>query len=58
MKDTIVLAYSGGLDTSVAQRWLADIIGTVAGDDTVLCVVGERAGSPKVAKRLSALAGL
>ena len=24
MKDTIVLAYSGGLDTSVALRWLAD----------------------------------
>ena len=24
MNDTIVLAYSGGLDTSVALRWLAD----------------------------------
>ncbi|HYW28789.1 MAG TPA: argininosuccinate synthase [Gaiellales bacterium] len=24
MKDTIILAYSGGLDTSVALRWLAD----------------------------------
>jgi argininosuccinate synthase len=24
VKDTIVLAYSGGLDTSVALRWLAD----------------------------------
>src|SRR5256714_13705364 len=35
-----------------------DIIGTVAGDDTVLVVSAERVGGAKVAKRLSALAGL
>lgn len=37
---------------------LADIIGTVAGDDTLLVVCAEADGGPAVAKRLSALAGL
>ena len=34
------------------------VLGTVAGDDTLLVVASERVGGPKVAKRLSALAGL
>ncbi len=34
------------------------VIGTVAGDDTVLVVASERAGGAEVARRLSALAGL
>jgi transcriptional regulator of arginine metabolism len=37
---------------------LDDVIGTVAGDDTIMVVASERAGGVKVAKRLSALAGL
>jgi transcriptional regulator of arginine metabolism len=37
---------------------LDDIIGTVAGDDTIMVVASERVGGLKVAKRLSALAGL
>ena len=34
------------------------VLGTVAGDDTLIVVASERAGGAKVAKRLSALAGL
>ena len=37
---------------------LPGIIGTVAGDDTILVVASERAGGAKVARRLSELAGL
>jgi transcriptional regulator of arginine metabolism len=37
---------------------LPEILGTVAGDDTLLVVAGERVGGAKVAKKLSALAGL
>ncbi len=35
-----------------------DALGTVAGDDTLLVVAAERAGGAKVARQLSALAGL
>ena len=35
-KDRVVLAYSGGLDTSVCLRWLMDEKGL-----DVICVVGE-----------------
>jgi transcriptional regulator of arginine metabolism len=34
------------------------IIGTVAGDDTILVIASEGAGGARVAKRLAALAGL
>ena len=34
------------------------ILGTVAGDDTILVVASEPAGGPDVAKRLADLAGL
>ena len=37
---------------------LADVLGTVAGDDTLMVVVSERAWGARVARRLSALAGL
>jgi transcriptional regulator of arginine metabolism len=37
---------------------LNDIIGTVAGDDTLLVVVAEHVGGAKVAKRLGDLAGI
>ncbi len=37
---------------------LPDILGTVAGDDTLLVVASERAGGRKVAEQLSALANL
>jgi transcriptional regulator of arginine metabolism len=37
---------------------LADVIGTVAGDDTVLVVAAEDAGGAAVARRLAGLAGL
>jgi transcriptional regulator of arginine metabolism len=35
-----------------------DIVGTVAGDDTILVVASERVGGQTLAKRLSELAGL
>ena len=44
--------------SAVDRAGVADIIGTVAGDDTILVVATERAGGAKVARRLSALAGL
>jgi transcriptional regulator of arginine metabolism len=34
------------------------VLGTVAGDDTLMVVASERVGGPTVAKQLSALAGL
>jgi transcriptional regulator of arginine metabolism len=34
------------------------VLGTVAGDDTLIVVASERVGGARVAKRLSALAGL
>jgi transcriptional regulator of arginine metabolism len=44
--------------SALDRAGLSDVIGTVAGDDTVLVVAAERSGGAKVAKRLSALAGL
>jgi transcriptional regulator of arginine metabolism len=37
---------------------LAEIVGTVAGDDTIMVVAAERVGGAKLARRLAALAGL
>ena len=37
---------------------LAGILGTVAGDDTILIVVASDVGGPTIAARLSDLAGL
>jgi transcriptional regulator of arginine metabolism len=44
--------------SALDRAGLSDIIGTVAGDDTILVVAAERSSGAKVAKRLSALAGL
>ncbi len=44
--------------SAVDRAGLAEILGTVAGDDTVLVVATERTGGERVARRLSALAGL
>ena len=44
--------------SAVDRAGLADVLGTVAGDDTVLVVATERAGGKSVARRLSGLAGL
>jgi transcriptional regulator of arginine metabolism len=44
--------------SAVDRAGLAGVVGTVAGDDTVLVVADERAGGARLAKRLSALAGL
>jgi arginine repressor len=37
---------------------MPEIVGTVAGDDTVLIVATERVGGAKLAKRLANLAGI
>jgi transcriptional regulator of arginine metabolism len=44
--------------SAVDRAGFADVIGTVAGDDTILVVAAERVGGAKVARRLSQLAGL
>ncbi|HUR17467.1 MAG TPA: arginine repressor [Acidimicrobiales bacterium] len=44
--------------SALDRAGLPEILGTVAGDDTVLVVASEDAGGGKVAKRLSSLAGL
>ena len=44
--------------SALDRAGLADILGTVAGDDTVLVVASERAGGEAVARRLSELGGL
>jgi transcriptional regulator of arginine metabolism len=44
--------------SALDRAGLADTVGTVAGDDTVLVVAAERVGGAKVAKRIAAVAGL
>ncbi|MDQ3569891.1 MAG: arginine repressor [Actinomycetota bacterium] len=44
--------------SALDRAGLDEVIGTVAGDDTVLVVAAEAVGGAKVAKRLSSLAGL
>jgi transcriptional regulator of arginine metabolism len=44
--------------SALDRAGLEEIVGTVAGDDTLLVVAAEKVGGPKVAKRLCALAGL
>ncbi|MEW6152557.1 MAG: arginine repressor [Actinomycetota bacterium] len=44
--------------SALDRAGLAEILGTVAGDDTVFVVATERAGGAAVARRLSTLAGL
>jgi len=44
--------------SALDRAGLSEIIGTVAGDDTIFVVAGEKSSGAKVAKRLSALAGL
>ena len=44
--------------SALDRAGLPDIIGTVAGDDTIVVVADERIGGAKLARRLSALAGL
>ncbi len=44
--------------SALDRAGLADVIGTVAGDDTILVVAAEELGGAKLAGRLSALAGL
>src|SRR5207302_7943013 len=44
--------------SAIDRAGLADVLGTVAGDDTLLVVAPEGIGGAKVARRLSELAGL
>lgn len=44
--------------SAIDRAGLADVLGSVAGDDTVLVVCSERVGGEAVARRLSELAGL
>jgi transcriptional regulator of arginine metabolism len=44
--------------SAIDRAGLPEILGTVAGDDTLLVVATERAGGALVARRLSDLAGL
>ena len=44
--------------SALDRAGLDDIVGTVAGDDTVIVVAAERSGGAVVARRLSALAGI
>ena len=44
--------------SAIDRAGMSGVLGTVAGDDTLLVVVSERIGGEQVARRLSALAGL
>jgi transcriptional regulator of arginine metabolism len=44
--------------SALDRSLLPDVLGTVAGDDTLLVVAAERVGGAKVARTLSELAGL
>jgi transcriptional regulator of arginine metabolism len=44
--------------SALDRAGLADVVGTVAGDDTILVVAAERVGGAELARRLADLAGL
>lgn len=44
--------------SAIDRAGLDGVLGTVAGDDTMIVVASERAGGARVARRLSELAGL
>lgn len=44
--------------SALDRAGLSAIVGTVAGDDTILVVAAEKTGGARLAKRLSALAGV
>jgi len=44
--------------SAIDRSGVEGILGTVAGDDTLLLVADERTGAATVAKKISALAGL
>jgi transcriptional regulator of arginine metabolism len=44
--------------SAIDRAGLPDVVGTVAGDDTLMVVASEGVGGAKMAKRLSGLAGL
>jgi transcriptional regulator of arginine metabolism len=44
--------------SALDRAGLDEIVGTVAGDDTIVAVAAERIGGAKVAERLASLAGL
>ena len=44
--------------SALDRAGLEEIVGTVAGDDTVIVVAAEQSGGAEVARRLSALAGI
>jgi len=44
--------------SAIDRAGLPDVLGTVAGDDTLMVVVSERVGGARVARRLGRLAGL
>ncbi len=44
--------------SAIDRAGMTGVLGTVAGDDTLLLVVSERVGGERVARQLSALAGL
>ncbi len=44
--------------SALDRAGLPDVLGTVAGDDTLLVVAAGATGGAKVAKKLQALAGL
>jgi transcriptional regulator of arginine metabolism len=44
--------------SALDRAGLTDIVGTVAGDDTIMVVADERVGGAKLAKKLSGLSGL
>ena len=44
--------------SAIDRAGLPDVLGTVAGDDTLLLVCSEQVGGAKVAAELAALAGL
>jgi transcriptional regulator of arginine metabolism len=46
------------IGSALDRAGLADVLGTVAGDDTLLCVCSEHVSGAKVAAELAALAGL
>jgi transcriptional regulator of arginine metabolism len=44
--------------SALDRAGLPEVVGTVAGDDTIMVVAAERVGGAKLARRLAGLAGL
>jgi len=57
-REDIIGSRAHVVGSALDRSGLAGLLGTVAGDDTLLCVAEEEIGGPELAARLKELAGI